>query len=756
MEKRGGAVSEGWNLSKPKLHIYAKFLCTYLAVIIILLLGTLPVYSHYADNLRQEETAKVVRTLENGIKRLEETVVDLSWAITSLEEDFTYRRLTSKSESLTPRELYAAIQVQKSFAVAVRNTSLLEYAFLSFLNNDIIIDLERVYRNSDNFYGAFLHYTERDFDSVDDIRATGNAVLPCQPVTIRTRSTLLQGEYVTLMFSNNFGQTTPNTIYAFFGRGQLLDLLLSPGVAEQGALRIRDAKGQEILYSNPEQVSLAPDARGVKLLERDISLLGLTVQVAVPDAMYVGGLWKAMSRVFVFTLVALFFSTLAAFLFAYRNAKPIQNTLKRIREIGSEARDAFGFINRALDTISMDRNKLSVELQTYQKRLRHQTIESLLNGYVVYADDPKIDVHLPRRNRLLLFGASRPETGTRFGDDFVENYGELEAFVALNLIKAGLPEGIIVHETEERDIAVIIPGGGAPFGSAQDVRAAVEGILETLKARLNVRPYVAISPVFDNPNHLSREFTRAKNALETFPKQSGTMIFLPEQEEANAYPDLTPTVINQIYELLMMGAYDHLMAVLDIVFAPEVLLSSHFKQVYYSVRGRLLTVSFKIKGEDGARHHIPDYEPKKTNQELLSELKESCRVLCDLVNRQKVSQNSQLVNAILAYINENYTDSQLSATAIARRFNISSKYMSQFIKSQTGRTYSEYLENVRLERALQLLKDPGINVTQIANSVGFANQNTFYKAFRRVYRVSPSTWRNSGGEAGASSAAKDE
>ncbi len=740
---------------KPKLHIYSKFLFTYLAVIIILLLGTLPVYSHYADNLRQKETDKVVRTLEAGIKRLEETVVDLSWAITSLEEDFTYRRLTSKSESLTPRELYAAIQVQKSFAGAVRNISLIDYAFLSFLNNDIIIDLERVYRNSDNFYGTFLHYTGQDFTNVDDIRAAGSPVLPCQPVTIRTRSTLLQGEYVTLMFSGSFGQNTQNALYAFFERGRLLDLLLSPGVAEQGALLIRDMRGQEILNSNPQQISLEPAARSMELIERDTALLGLSIRVAVPDAMYVGGLWNAMSMVLLFALVALFFSTLAAFLFAYRNTKPIKNTLKRIREIGmggdSEARDAFGFINRALDTISMDCNKLSTELQTYQKRLRHQTIENLLNGYVVYADDPKIGVHLHKRNRLLLFGASKSEAGTRFGGDWVKNYGELESFVALNLVKAGLPEGIIVHETEERDIAVIIPGEDEPPWNTQAVGEVVEGILETLNTRLNVRTCAAISQVFDDPNLLVREFVRAKNALEAFPPQSDPMIWLPEQEAANACPDLTPTVINQIYELLMMGAYDHLMAVLDIVFTPDVLLSDHFKQAYYSVRGRLLTVLFKIRTEDRAGQQIPDYDPKKSSQELLFELRESCRVLCGQINRQKVSHNSQLVNSILAYINQNYADSQLSATAIARRFNISSKYMSQFIKSQTGRTYSEYLENVRLEHALQLLKKPDINVMQIANSVGFANQNTFYKAFKRVYKVSPSTWRSSGSEAGASS-----
>ena len=78
----------------------------------------------------------------------------------------------------------------------------------------------------------------------------------------------------------------------------------------------------------------------------------------------------------------------------------------------------------------------------------------------------------------------------------------------------------------------------------------------------------------------------------------------------------------------------------------------------------------------------------------------------------------------------------------AEQFQISKKYVSQFLKDQTGKSYNEYVEELRLTHAMQLLRETELSVTEIAVACGFSSQNTFYKAFRRRFDLSPSAVRN--------------
>ena len=77
----------------------------------------------------------------------------------------------------------------------------------------------------------------------------------------------------------------------------------------------------------------------------------------------------------------------------------------------------------------------------------------------------------------------------------------------------------------------------------------------------------------------------------------------------------------------------------------------------------------------------------------------------------------------------------------AEQFKISKKYLSQFLKEQTGKSYTEYVEELRLDHAMQLLRTTDLNITDIAEQCGFSTANTFYKAFRRKYQLSPSAVR---------------
>ena len=106
-------------------------------------------------------------------------------------------------------------------------------------------------------------------------------------------------------------------------------------------------------------------------------------------------------------------------------------------------------------------------------------------------------------------------------------------------------------------------------------------------------------------------------------------------------------------------------------------------------------------------------------------------------------EKNKLITNIEQYIIENYADSELSLKKISDVFEISESYFSSLFKSETKQNFSEYLENIRMGHAMALLKNANISISNIYVMVGYNNPNSFRRAFKKTYGVSPSNIRSS-------------
>ena len=95
---------------------------------------------------------------------------------------------------------------------------------------------------------------------------------------------------------------------------------------------------------------------------------------------------------------------------------------------------------------------------------------------------------------------------------------------------------------------------------------------------------------------------------------------------------------------------------------------------------------------------------------------------------------------IRADVLANLSDVNLSARTIGRRHGVSDRYV-HLLFAETGQSFGRFVEEARLKRALALLTHPTRTVRQIgeiAAAVGFAEQSTFNRAFRRRFGDTPS------------------
>ena len=101
------------------------------------------------------------------------------------------------------------------------------------------------------------------------------------------------------------------------------------------------------------------------------------------------------------------------------------------------------------------------------------------------------------------------------------------------------------------------------------------------------------------------------------------------------------------------------------------------------------------------------------------------------------SPDEKLLERIMECINKNLSNSDLSVDMIADQAGISRVHLHRKMKELTGQTPHDFIRNIRLKKAAQLLTTQGMNVTEIMYACGFSNSASFSTVFKKFYGMSP-------------------
>ncbi len=99
------------------------------------------------------------------------------------------------------------------------------------------------------------------------------------------------------------------------------------------------------------------------------------------------------------------------------------------------------------------------------------------------------------------------------------------------------------------------------------------------------------------------------------------------------------------------------------------------------------------------------------------------------------------VRFIQKYIQDNYADQILSVTSICERFSISNGHLSRVFKAEVGINVIDYIHNVRVRKAKELIASSDMTFNDIALQVGYTGEWTLRRAFKRYEGLSPSNAR---------------
>lgn len=112
----------------------------------------------------------------------------------------------------------------------------------------------------------------------------------------------------------------------------------------------------------------------------------------------------------------------------------------------------------------------------------------------------------------------------------------------------------------------------------------------------------------------------------------------------------------------------------------------------------------------------------------------------DCVFEFSKARHSDILYKVIAYLNTHFME-KITLDDVAKHVYLSRSYLSKIFKSETGESFSTYLNNLRVEKSKAYLKDNKLLLVEVAHLCGFDDQSYFTKIFKKKTGISPKKYR---------------
>lgn len=109
----------------------------------------------------------------------------------------------------------------------------------------------------------------------------------------------------------------------------------------------------------------------------------------------------------------------------------------------------------------------------------------------------------------------------------------------------------------------------------------------------------------------------------------------------------------------------------------------------------------------------------------------------------KLINKGNTVNNAIDYINKNYLNPEFSAKSISQFISMNNNYFSNLFKKSMGITLTSYITQLRVSKAVELIYNPNLSITEISQLCGYESFSSFYRAFISIVGKNPTEYRKS-------------
>ena len=121
------------------------------------------------------------------------------------------------------------------------------------------------------------------------------------------------------------------------------------------------------------------------------------------------------------------------------------------------------------------------------------------------------------------------------------------------------------------------------------------------------------------------------------------------------------------------------------------------------------------------------------------------KALAEVKDPELMSPDDRLMHRVVKIINENIGNPELTVDFIAQEAGVSRMQLYRKLKELTNQTSAEFVRNIRLAKAAEMLRQKKHSIAELSEAVGYNSPSAFSTAFKEVYGVSPTEYSKTKG-----------
>lgn len=454
-------------------------------------------------------------------------------------------------------------------------------------------------------------------------------------------------------------------------------------------------------------------------------------------------------------ILSLLFGGVTIWVLLKKNYDPVKSLLESLHAVhGNYAKEKneFSYINRIIQSITEKQEEVDRKLSKQDKMLKNIFVENyLMRNFANQLTEAEFlertgYVFPYQKFRVLIFYIDDYEQ--LFSDDKIDAERRLQL---AKLIVGNISEELLrnygtvyINETESQMVGIL----NMEQDFLIEIKKCLENIQNIVYFNFDFTFTVSIGNVYDTIDSLQISYREAVQCLKygIFAHEDGIIAY--EEIQVSKEYDYSLEKEMQLISFIKAGDSDSVIKMLQQIYSEKAENPYLSKLLLFDLMGTVMKLFNEIDdGSDGGN------EVKAKGNLLLQcfdrdialpDIYEAIRaIIVDICGKfaECSQENRGLAGQLQQYIEENYADPNLTIAGLGTVFDKTPSYLSRLFKQQVGCGLLEYINQYRIIKAKQLLVTENQTLRQIAAAVGFENDKTFTRLFKKYTGTVPSKWK---------------
>lgn len=480
---------------------------------------------------------------------------------------------------------------------------------------------------------------------------------------------------------------------------------------------------------------------------RNGDVTGLTYTLVIPNEKIANQMSRINVVLLLLLVLALVISAALSVFVSIRFYTPIQNIIETIQRYGPQVQvpatkriDELGFIDANVKQFLQTNVDISRDLRNQQSHLTHLGyIRKLKNIYTRPNELPTAEkpfylilFQLSMTGRFRELPAAEQERAMFF----------IKEFIGISLSET-YPESVTLQTEKNQVLSLLFTDSEA------------KGVMEALERFKAVfdrdKQYgyltMAFKPELIQPGNITEAYEETLEMAGRRKLLTETQL-LKSLEPEPLYVGFSPAQEQELYANLQTGQADNVVLLIDRALrrmekdgATEEQFRAFAKEIVSKTVKAMIAANVDI---DSVLDRQSPYQEMKLCASVDEYRQLFERFLSQASSRiaERKEKKDPVVEFVLDSIHSKYHE-DLSLERVAGGLGLTPSYVSRYVKEKTGSNFSDYLNEVRIGKAKELLTKSNTPIRDVSTRVGYVNVTSFIRMFKKVTGMTPSDYRRS-------------